>query len=404
MAQEQNKAIEQILEVLMENGFEKSVPQVIEILVNTAMLAERETYLNAKPYERTEQRVDVANGFKPKTVKTRFGELNLSIPQTRQSDFYPRCLEKGIRSERALVATIAEMYIQGVSTKKVTKILEEMCGVEVSSMQVTRCAKQLDSELNTWRNRPLQSFSYLVFDARYENVRCDGTVKKLAVIWAIGITEQGTREVLGVSVSLSEAEIHWRNFMKGLTSRGLTGVKYIVSDDHSGLKAALFSIFPNVIWNRCHTHLARNSQSYISRVSRKNEIGAEIRDILQSPDLETAKFLLDRFMSKWQKLESRLVEWAEINIPEGFNVFSLPRALHKKLRTSNLIERMNQELKRRSTVVRIFPNEDSCLRLMSAIAMEIHEDWSTGRKYFSDDLLLELNETVELEIYRKKVA
>ena len=171
-------------------------------------------------------------------------------------------------------------------------------------------------------------------------------------------------------------------FLKQLVTRGLTGVKYVVSDDHDGLKSALHRTFPGIIWNRCHTHLARNAQSYVSRKVNKSAVASDIRDILQSPDREIAQFLLDRFTTNWQEKEPNLVQWAQDNIPEGFNVFSLHKSLHKKLRTSNLIERMNQELKRRSRVVRIFPNEDSCLRLMSALMLEIHEDWSTGRRYF----------------------
>lgn len=403
MAQQENNIIQGLTEVLMNNGFENAVPQIMETFLNFAMQSERENYLQAKPYERTEDRIDVANGFKPKTVKTRYGALSLQIPQTRVTDFYPSCLEKGLRSERALVSTISEMYINGVSNKKVTKVLQTMCGLEVSSAQVSRCVQKLDEELEAWRNRPLDSLQYIIFDARYENVRYGGTVKKLAVIWAIGITSDGKREILGMSVSLSEAEIHWRQFMKNLTARGLSGVKYVVSDDHEGLKSALQTVFPNIIWNRCHTHLARNAQSYVSRKINKADVASGIRNILQAPDLESAQFQLERFEKKWQITEPKLVEWAKENIPEGFNVFTLPQQIRKKLRTSNLIERMNQELKRRSRVVRIFPNEAACLRLLSAVALEIHEDWSTGRRYFSDEILCS-SETMENGIYRKKVA
>ncbi|MCP4049090.1 MAG: IS256 family transposase, partial [bacterium] len=188
-----------------------------------------------------------------------------------------------------------------------------------------------------------------------------------------------------------------------LTARGLSGVKYIVSDDHEGLKSALESVFPNVIWNRCHTHLARNAQPCVSRKINKADVASDIRDILQAADQETAQFLLNRFIETWQKTEPKLVEWAELNIPEGFNVFNLPKAIQKRLRTTNLIERMNQELKRRSRVVRIFPNEASCLRLLSAVALEIHEDWLTERRCFSDDYLI-ISETIGNRNYRKKVA
>ena len=384
MTQIKSKAIEGITEVLMENGFEKAVPQLMEILLNSAMQAERDNFLNATPYERTEERIDMANGYKPKRINTRYGQLNLNIPQTRNTDFYPSCLEKGLRSERALNCTMAEMYLQGVSTRKVTKVVDTLCGMQVSSTQVSRCVKQLDESLDAWRNRDLGAFSYLILDARYESVRDGGAVKKLAVIWAIGVTSTGKREILGMTVSLSEAEIHWREFLKSLTARGLTGVSYVVSDDHEGLKAAIQTVLPGILWNRCHMHLAHNAQSYVSRKVNKADVASDIRDILQAPDQQTAQYLLDRFSKTWDKKEPKLVEWTEMNIPEGFNVFSLPKSIRKKLRTSNLIERMNQELRRRSRVIRIFPNEASCLRLLSAVALEIHEDWITGRRYFSN--------------------
>jgi len=383
MAQIENKTMSEITEVLIQNGLEKSVPEVMKIVLNQAMLAEREKHLNATAYERTENRLDYANGFKPKSLKTRYGILDLSIPQTRATDFYPSCLEKGLRSERALMATIAEMYVQGVSERRVTKILEELCGLEISSSQVSRAVKKIDSEIESWRNRPLGQLKYLIVDARYEKVRYGGVVRDLAVIWAIGITAEGQREILGISVSLSEAEVHWRDFFKSLVERGLHGVSYIVSDDHQGLKIAIKNVFPGIVWNRCHTHLARNAQGYVSRQHRKPEVAKDVRDILQSPDLETAKFLLDRFMKNWQIKEPKLCQWAELNIPEGFAVFQLPQNIRKRLRTTNLIERMNQELKRRSRVVRIFPNQESCLRLLSAVLLEIHENWSTGPRYLS---------------------
>ena len=399
----QDKSIEGITEVLMKNGFEKAVPEIMEILLNAAMRSERDSFLKARPYERTDDRRDVSNGFKPKKLKTRYGTLDLEIPQTRHTDFYPTCLEKGLRSERALNCTMAEMYIQGVSTRKVTKILTTLCGLEVSSTQVSRCTQKLDESLEAWRNRPLDAFSYVILDARYEDVRYGGSVRKLAVIWGIGITKEGRREILGMDVSLSESEIHWRTFLKSLSARGLSGVNYIVSDDHQGLKSALQTVFPGVMWNRCHTHLARNAQGYVSRKTHKADVASDIRDILQAPDQETAHYLLDRFTKAWQKKEPTLVEWAELNIPEGFNVFNLPKGIQKKLRTSNLIERLNQELKRRSRVVRIFPNEAACLRLLSAVALEIHEDWLTGRRFFSEDVLLDL-QSIGNGIYRKKVA
>ncbi len=373
----------EILEVLTKNGVENGLAQGIELLLNEAMKVQRSEYLQAKPYERSETRQDQANGFKPKQLITRVGELTLSVPQTRNSGFYPSMIEKGLRSERALIAAMAEMYFQGVSTRKVTAILHELCGCEISSSQVSRIVQKLDAELEAWRQRPLGAFAYLIVDARYEKVRYAGHIKDLAVLIAIGITADGQREILGVSVSLSEAEIHWRTFFKSLVERGIHGVSYVVSDDHSGLKSALTSVFPGISWNRCHTHLARNAQSYVSKQHRKARVAQDVRDILTAPDLISAQSLLNRFITSWQEKEPKLVAWAELNIPEGFASFSLSRPLRRHLRTSNLIERINQELKRRSRVVRIFPNEDSCLRLMSAILNETHDHWSAERRFFS---------------------
>lgn len=381
MAQLNSKISQEIMEVFVQNGLQDGLALTVQTLLNEVMKAQRTEHLQAEPYERTEHRRDQANGFKPKTITTRLGELSLLVPQTRNAQFYPSAIEKGIRSERALFAAIAEMYIQGVSTRKVNAILQELCGSEVSSTQVSRIVKLLDEELIEWRNRPLGVFPQIMADARYEKVRYGGSVRDLAVIWAIGIREDGKREILGVSVSLSEAEIHWRDFFKTLLHRGLHGVAYIVSDDHPGLKNALQSVFPNMAWNRCHTHLARNAQDHIAKKENKDLVAQDIRDILAASSLKSAKANLAAFLKSWQSKEPKLIRWAEENIPDGFAVFELPKNHRRYLRTTNLIERFNQELKRRSRVVRIFPNEASCLRLMSALLMDFHEDWSTGRRF-----------------------
>lgn len=383
MAQQHGTATQEIMELLMQTGVSENMAQCVQLLINEAMKMERSAYLNAQPYQRTPDRMDHANGYKPKTLHTRIGDLELTVPQTRNGGFYPSVIQKGLRSERALLTTIAEMYIQGVSTRKVTKILEELCGCQISSAQVSRIVQSLDEDLAAWRNRPLGHFSHLMVDARYEKVRYGHEIRDCAVLWGIGIRDDGQREVLGVSVAFSEAEIHWREFFSSLVSRGLLGVSYIVSDDHVGLTNALKSVFPGAAWNRCHTHLARNVQDHVSKSRNKDRVAQDIRTILQSTDLETAQFLLNRFADRWINLEPKLVHWAQINIPQGFQVLSLDPKLRRSLRTSNLIERFNREIKRRSRVVRIFPNIDSCLRLVSAVLIEFNDDWSTGRRLFS---------------------
>ena len=235
--QEQDSNFEQAMKHINTEGMD-GMGSAIQILMNAAMKIERERHLGALAYERTEERSGYSNGFKPKTVKTRLGALSFNIPQVRESDFYPSSLDKGIRSERALRVAIAEMYFQGVSTRKVSYIMEELCGLDVTSTQVSRAAAELDKEFELWRNRPLGKYKYTFFDARYESIRHAGCVIDCAVLIAIGITEDNKREVLGVSVALSEAEVHWRSFFKSLQERGLHGVELIISDDHAGLKAA----------------------------------------------------------------------------------------------------------------------------------------------------------------------
>jgi transposase-like protein len=383
MARQNGTATQEIMELLMQTGVSENMAQCFQMLINEAMKMERTAYLQASPYERNVDRIDQSNGFKSKTLHTRIGDLELTVPQTRNGGFYPSVIQKGVRSERALLTTIAEMYIQGVSTRKVTKILEELCDCQVSSSQVSRIVQSLDGDLEAWRNRPLGHFSHLMVDARYEKVRYGHEIRDCAVLWGIGIRNDGQREILGVNVAFSEAEIHWREFFSSLVSRGLIGVTYIVSDDHVGLTNALKSVFPGVTWNRCHTHLARNVQDHVSKSLNKVPVAQDIRTILQATDLETAQFLLNRFADRWVKNEPKLVHWAQINIPQGFQALSLHPKLRRSLRTSNLIERFNREIKRRSRVVRIFPNMDSCLRLVSAVLIEFNDDWSTGRRLFS---------------------
>ena len=368
------------VELLMTHGFDE-MGKSLEMLFNTAMLLERERYLGAAPYERTEEREGYANGFKPKTVRTRLGALALSVPQTRDSQFYPKSLEKGLRSERALKLSLAEMYVQGVSTRKVAKITEELCGFEVTSQEVSRCAQLLDEELQAWRTRPLGCFPYVFLDARYEKVRQGGHVLSAAVLIAVGVDEQGIRHLLGVSVKLSEHEVHWRDFLKSLQGRGLHGILLFISDAHAGLKAALKTVFPSVPWQRCQFHLQQNAQSYVPRQEWKTEVARDIRYIFTASTLAEAQRLLRLCIDRWQEKAPQLALWMEENIPEGLSVFQFPEEYRKRLRTSNVVERVNKEIKRRTRVACIFPNEASCLRLVTAIVLEISDDWSTGKRY-----------------------
>jgi putative transposase len=367
---------------LSEHGFE-GLAAVFELLVNEVMKIERCEALRAAPYQRTEERQGYANGFKDKTLRTRVGELHLEIPQTRDVDFYPQALERGVRSERALTTALAEMYVQGVSTRKVSKIVEELCGHKISSSTVSRLTTQLDEELQRWRQRPLGDVPYLVLDARYEHVRRGGTVVDMALLVAIGITADGHRTVLGVSVSDSEAEVHWREFFKSLVARGLCGVRYLVSDAHEGLKAARQACFSGVPWQRCQFHLMQNALGYVPSEAIGEEVVADLRDVFAAPDRAEADRRLEGAVEKYAETAPKLADWMEANVPESLTVFCLPASLRVRMRTSNMLERLNRELKRRTRVVSIFPSEASLLRLASALLMEVDEGWMSGRKYLT---------------------
>jgi transposase-like protein len=380
--EDQCTAIDEVLQLLADQGFD-GMAQAIEILLNEAMKLERAEALGALPYQRSETRRGYANGFKSKTVNSRLGRLNLQVPQTRNTDFYPSALERGERSERALKLAVAEMYVQGVSTRKVAEITQELCGLEVSSTQVSRAAQLLDEELEAWRTRSLDTVPYLILDARYEKVRHAGSLRDCAVLIAIGILPDGRRSVLGVSVSLSEAEVHWRTFLKSLIDRGLHGVEMIVSDDHSGLKQARKACFPGVAWQRCQFHLAQNALHYAPKVTMRVEVSQNLRNVFNAPDRHEADRLLGQMVSKYQSSAPELSAWLEANVPEGLTVFELPSSLRRRLRTTNMLERLNQEIKRRTRVATLFPNEASLLRLVSAILSEFSDEWETGKIYLT---------------------
>jgi len=371
-----------LLEQLATEGFD-FLPELIRIVINTAMHAERQKHLGAGPYQRSSQRQGHANGYKPKTVATRLGKITLAVPQVREGDFYPQALEKGQRSERTLTLTLAEMYVQGVSTRKVAAITEQLCGCEISSSQVSRAAAQMDPVLEAWRTRPLSICPYLYLDARYEKVRQDGQIRDAVVLIAIGVGTDGKRRILGVSVSLSEQEVHWRAFLQSLVARGLHGVQLIISDAHSGLKAARKAVFGGVPWQRCQFHLQQNASAFVPRRELKAEVAADIRTIFNAPNRTEADATLAKTVQKYAQTASRLATWLENNIPEGLTVFAFPAPHRRLLRTTNGLERVNKEVRRRTRVVGIFPNEAACLRLVSAILMEISDEWEADRAYLT---------------------
>ena len=381
----------ELMERVSQQGFE-ILPELIQVIINAAMQAERQQYLKAEPYQHTEERQGHANGYKPKTVHTRVGNIAFAIPQVREGGFYPEALEKGLRSERALLLALAEMYVQGVSTRKVKAVTEKLCGVAMSSTQVSHAAALMDTELEKWRNRSLGEYPYLFVDVYYEQVREDRQVRDLAVLSAVGVNLDGKREILGVSVALSEHEVHSRAFLESLKVRGLGGVQLtlapaasagVTSDDHAGLRAVRLAVFGGIPWQRCQFHLQQNAQAYVPRKNMQGEVAEYIRIIFNAPDHTTAEAYLAKAVEKYRKNASRLAEWMAVNIPEGLTVFSFPTAHRRLLRTTNGVERLHREVRRRARVVSIFPNPASCLRLVSALLNEISDEWLTGRTYLT---------------------
>jgi len=378
----EDNPIDQIMEILIEQGFE-GMDQAMTILINEAMKIERACALRANPYERTSARQGRANGYKSKNVKSRLGRLDLRVPQVRDGiEFYPSALEKGERSERALKLAMAEMYIKGVTTRKVSGVLEKLCGLDFSSSDVSRASQLLDKELDLWRNRPLGEVTYLLLDARYEKVRMNGSVVSCAVLVATGVLADGKRSVLGVAVSMSEAEVHWRDFLLSLKKRGMHGVKLVTSDNHSGLRSALESTLAGVPWQRCQVHLQRNASAYVPKAHMRESVAADIRSIFNAPDREEADRLLNKAIENYSKTAGRLAVWMEENIPEGLTVFAMPEKHRRRLRTTNMVERQNREIKRRTRVSGLFPSEASLLRLISAVLMEVSEEWESADKAY----------------------
>jgi len=385
MDRQKDTGVEAILEQLIEHG-PNDIAGVFARAFELAMRIERERFLGAGHYERTPGRHGYANGTKPKRIDTPAGTVTVQIPKTAGHDgeaFYPQSLERGRRSVRAVMLAVAEMYIKGVSTREVEAVMREFGIESLSSSQVSRAMKMLDEELEAWRNRPLGQIRYLILDARYEKVRFGGVVRDAAVLSAIGIGPDERRRVLGVSVALSEAEVHWRAFLESLQARGMRGVEYVVSDDHSGLRAARRAVFGGANWQRCQFHLAQNAIHHAPNVAIRKHIGAELRAVWNASDLPKAETALAELVATYRDSAPKLAEWLEENVPEGLTVFALPEHHRRRLRTSNPIERgVQQELKRRTIKVRVFPNEESLMRLVSAVLVEIDEKWAVDTKAY----------------------
>jgi transposase-like protein len=363
-------------------GGEDFLRELVQRTVQQVLEAEMTSFLGAESYQRNDVRRGWRNGFKPRTLKTRVGELELMVPKDRDGQFQTELFERYQRSEKAFVAALLQMYIEGVSTRKVTAITEALCGLEVSKSQVSALTQKLDAEVAEWRMRPLSDeYPYLIFDARYEKVRRGGSVVSQGVLVAIGISAAGYREVLGCWVAESESEASWGAVFSELKQRGLRGVRYVVSDDHAGMVRAIERHFQGAVWQRCQVHFVRNALSLCGRQQRPLVLRL-MKLVTETATREAAKAALAAAIAELEKKAPKVARLLEEHGEEILGVYALPEAHRKRMRTTNMLERQNQELKRRTRVIRVFPHEQSCLRLIAALLMETNQEWM-GRIYLS---------------------
>lgn len=359
------------------------VANILQQLIDS----EIEDHLSAGSYERTDNRKGYRNGSYPRTLKTRVGRIELQVPRDREGTFQTAVFERYQRNEKALVLSLMEMYLMGVSTRKVSQITEQLCGTSFSASMVSSLSENLDAEIETWRRRPIEGeYPYLFVDALYEKVRYDGKVVSMAVCVVIGVNEQGYRSILAVDVSHSENEADYGDLFVKLKDRGLKGVQLIISDDHKGMRKAIDSHFTGASWQRCQVHFMRNFLTKLRKKDRTWALAA-LKDVFNAPDKEQAESRLKLLVDRLSTTDPYLADWLEENVPEAMSVFSFPEQHRRRIKSTNCLERLNEEIRRRTRVVRIFPHRQSCLRLISALCQEKDEEWTTGKMYLNMTLL-----------------
>jgi transposase-like protein len=362
---------------------------LVKAVLEEVMEAEMAEAVGAGKSERRGERLGYRSGYYTRKLITRVGTLELRVPQDRAGRFSTEVFERYQRSEKALVAALVEMYVQGVSTRKVKAISEELCGHEFSASTVSALNQKMDAELERFARQSLEEeYAYVILDARYEKVREDGVVRSRAVQVAIGINREGRRRVIGVEVANRESLTSWREFLLGLKARGLRGVQVVVSDDHAGLRRAVAEVLTEAAWQRCYVHFLRNAFDYLPRKGGE-ECLTELRWLYDRRDVAEAQRDLAAWVQKWSGKYGKLCTWVEENIAQTWTFYRLPREHHKHLKSTNMLERLNQELKRRTHIIRIFPNEASCLRLIRALASETDEEWLDGACYLNMEPLRE---------------
>ena len=408
MPQEEDSLLEDFFQNLTDEdeSIEDLPKYILETVFNRLLEREMENHLQAKKYERSDDRSGHRNGYRERKLHTRVGTLKLRVPRDRDGNFSTEVFNTLQRSEKALVLTLQQMYLDGVSTRKAKNITEKLCGTTFSKDQVSRLVGKLDEQLEDWRERSLgedsdgkddkdegsgESYPYLIIDATYEKVRENGRIRDGAALMVAGIDTDGYRQFLGTYTKASESETSWSEVFSDLIDRGIDPktVKYLVSDKHKGMRKAISKFFPKAAWQRCQTHTQRNSESKIKGRDQKKKLHQHLRDVFNSPNEKTAYARADKLIEHYGETHPKLSGWLEESLPEALTVFELPKKHRRRLRTNNLIERFNGEIKRRTDVIRIFPNRESLLRLVTALCMEQSEEWITGRRYVNGEDLSE---------------
>lgn len=366
--------------LLTEN---EAIADLLQSILNQVLEAQMTEHLGAERYEQTDNRTGYRNGSRSRQLYTRVGQLNLQVPQTRDGRFNTDIFKRYQRSEQAFVLGIMEMYLEGVSCRKVKKITEELCGTSFSKSTVSQLCLGLDARLNTWRNRPLsdKSYPFLIVDALVIKVRRDGRIRSTGVLIVYGINDEGIREPIDLLIADSENEVSWNELFKSLKARGLKGVHLVVSDDHAGLIKALEKQFQGATWQRCQTHFMRNILGHSPRHLKK-ELASELKLIFQAENKGTALKLAKNLIEQYSNKADNAIQCLERGLEDALAILDLPLHYRRRLRTTNLAERVNEEIRRRERVIRIFPNEASAERLIGGILIELYEQWQSSVRYF----------------------
>ena len=375
-----------------EEAGEDWLRERVRELVQAVMEAEVSSRIGAGRYERTEERTTQRNGYRSRPWDTRLGSMDLAIPKLRAGSYFPSFLEPRRRAEQALVAVVAEAYVQGVSTRKVEALVQSLGIDSMSKSEVSRLCASLDTQVEAFRTRRLDAeYPYLWIDARYEHVREEGRVQSMAVIVAYGVRADGVRDVLGIAVEASEDLDRWRAFLQDLVARGVRGVRLVVSDAHPGLKQAIREVFVGASWQRCRVHFLRNVLACVPK-SAQAMVAATVRTIFAQADRQSAQAQLRQVTGLLADRFPRVVRLLAEAEEEILTFYDFPLAHRRQIYSTNPLERLNKELKRRSAVVGIFPNRAAALRLLGAVLVEQSDEWRVGRRYFSEVSMRQLIE------------